>query len=60
MYVVERVDASPFTANQRRAYAAWLGKRSYAARVRRLGLRRLQEIARINGKQGGRPPSRSK
>jgi hypothetical protein len=35
--------------------ASWLGKRSYKARLERLGLERLQEIARENGKKGGRP-----
>jgi hypothetical protein len=33
-----------------------LGQRSYRARLERFGLRRLQEIARENGKKGGRPP----
>jgi hypothetical protein len=35
--------------------ARMLGKLSYKARLRRLGLERLQEIARENGKKGGRP-----
>ena len=35
--------------------ARLMGKRSYRARLERLGLERLQEIARENGKQGGRP-----
>jgi hypothetical protein len=35
--------------------ASLLGKRSYKARVERLGLERIQEIARENGKKGGRP-----
>lgn len=35
--------------------ASWLGKRSYRARLERFGLERLQEIARENGKLGGRP-----
>jgi len=38
-----------------RAFTSWLGKRSYKARLKRLGLERLQEIARENGKKGGRP-----
>ena len=38
--------------------ASLLGKRSYQARVSRFGLERLQEIARENGKKGGRPPRR--
>jgi len=36
-------------------FASWLGKRSYAARLERLGIRRIREIARLNGKKGGRP-----
>jgi len=36
-------------------FTSWLGKRSYEARLERLGLERLQEIARENGKKGGRP-----
>jgi hypothetical protein len=35
--------------------AKLLGKRSYEARLKRFGLKRLQEIARENGKLGGRP-----
>lgn len=37
-------------------FTSWLGKRSYAARVDRLGMERIREIARENGKKGGRPP----
>lgn len=36
-------------------FTSWLGKRSYRARLKRLGLTRLQEIARENGRKGGRP-----
>jgi hypothetical protein len=36
-------------------FTSWLGKRSYKARLERFGLARLQEIARANGKKGGRP-----
>jgi len=36
-------------------FTSWLGKRSYKARLDRFGLERIQEIARENGKQGGRP-----
>jgi hypothetical protein len=39
-----------------RKFTSWLGKRSYAARVKRLGIERIREIARENGKKGGRPP----
>ena len=35
--------------------ASLMGKRSYDARLERFGLARLQEIARENGKKGGRP-----
>ena len=41
-------------------FTSWLGKRSYKARLKRLGLERLQEIARENGKKGGRPKGRTK
>jgi hypothetical protein len=36
--------------------ASLLGKRSYQARLKRFGIERLREIARQNGKMGGRPP----
>ena len=36
--------------------ASLLGKRSYQARLRRFGIERIREIARENGKEGGRPP----
>ncbi len=35
--------------------ASLLGRRSYRVRLDRFGLERLQEIARENGKKGGRP-----
>jgi hypothetical protein len=38
--------------------ASLLGKRSYKARLQRLGIERLRAIARENGKLGGRPPRR--
>jgi len=41
--------------SQLQEFTSWLGKRSYKARLERLGLSRLQEIARENGKKGGRP-----
>ena len=43
-----------------RAFTSWLGKRSFKARLERLGLERLQEIARENGKKGGRPKGSGK
>jgi hypothetical protein len=36
--------------------ASLLGKRSYQARLERFGIERIREIARANGKKGGRPP----
>jgi hypothetical protein len=43
------------TKSEIRSFTSWLGKRSYRARVERLGLERIQEIARENGRKGGRP-----
>jgi len=40
--------------------ARLLGRRSYKARVERFGLERIQEIARENGKRGGRPKGTDK
>jgi hypothetical protein len=36
-------------------YCSWLGKRSYEKKLERLGIERIREIARQNGKLGGRP-----
>jgi len=38
-----------------REAARLLGRRSYEARLKRLGIERIREIARENGKEGGRP-----
>ena len=46
--VVNKKDLQEFTS--------WLGKRSYKSRVERLGIERIRQIARENGKKGGRPP----
>jgi hypothetical protein len=35
--------------------ARLLGRRSYEARLKRLGIERIRDIARENGKEGGRP-----
>lgn len=40
--------------------ASLMGKLSYKVRLERFGLERLQEIARQNGKKGGRPPGSGK
>ena len=39
-------------------FTAWLGKRSYKSRLERLGIERIRQIARENGKKGGRPPKK--
>lgn len=46
---------SSITVTDVRRYASWLGKRSYQARLSRLGIERIREIARENGRKGGRP-----
>jgi len=43
------------TKTEVQRFTGWLGKRSYKARLEKFGLARLQEIARENGKKGGRP-----
>ena len=36
-------------------FASWLGKRGYRSRLEKYGIERVREIARENGKLGGRP-----
>ena len=48
------------TKNAASEAASVMGKRSYEARVERLGIERIQEIARENGKKGGRPKGSGK
>ena len=48
------------TNEQLREFTSWLGKRSYEVRVARFGIERIREIARKNGKKGGRPPGSRK
>ena len=43
------------TETDLKRFTSWLGKRSYEARLQRFGITRIREIARQNGKQGGRP-----
>lgn len=38
--------------------ASVMGKRSYRTRLERFGIKRIREIARENGKLGGRPPKK--
>lgn len=46
------------TQGELKRFTSWLGKRSYAVRLERLGIERIREIARENGKKGGRPPKK--
>ncbi len=48
------------TKTEIRQFTSWLGRRSYRARLERFGIERLQEIARENGKKGGRPKESEK
>jgi hypothetical protein len=48
------------TNSEIRKFTSWLGKRSYTVRVKRLGLERIREVARENGKKGGRPSGKRK
>ena len=48
------------TQTEVKRFTSWLGKRSYKARVQRLGIERIREIARENGKKGGRPKGSGK
>lgn len=48
------------TKAQLKQFTGWLGRRSYKARLNRFGIERLQEIARENGKKGGRPKGSSR
>ncbi len=48
------------TQSQVSKAASYLGKRSYQVRLERFGLERLQQIARENGKKGGRPKGSGK
>ena len=40
--------------------ASLMGRRSYCIRLQRFGIERIREIARENGKKGGRPPKGDK
>ena len=48
------------TKAEMRRFTSWLGKRSYKTRLERFGIKRIQEIARENGKLGGRPKGSGK
>jgi hypothetical protein len=40
--------------------ASLMGKSSYRARLERFGIERIRQIARENGKKGGRPAKKGK
>jgi hypothetical protein len=46
------------TPQEIKKFTSWLGQRSYAARLEKFGIERIREIARENGKKGGRPPKK--
>ncbi len=48
------------TKAEMKRFTSWLGKRSYKARLERFGIERIREIARENGKRGGRPKGSGK
>jgi len=48
------------TREQIHAVASWMGRRSYEVRLQRIGIERIREIARQNGKKGGRPKGSGK
>ena len=48
------------TRGELKQFTSWLGKRSYSARLERLGIERIRQIARQNGKKGGRPKKGAK
>jgi hypothetical protein len=50
----------PVKKSDLQQFTSWLGKRSYKARLERLGLEQIQAIARENGKKGGRPKGTGK
>jgi hypothetical protein len=50
-----RIVAVNSTKSARSEAGRTLGRESYRVRLRRFGIERLREIARENGKLGGRP-----
>ncbi len=48
------------TKAEMKRFTSWMGKRSYKARLERFGIERIREIARENGKRGGRPKGSGK
>ena len=60
--IINRSSLGYYSVNKAeiRTFTSWLGKRSYRTRLKRFGIERLQEIARENGKKGGRPKGSGK
>jgi hypothetical protein len=48
------------TKDEIQKFTSWLGQRSYQTRLEKLGIERIRDIARENGKKGGRPPKKEK
>jgi hypothetical protein len=48
------------TKDEIQKFTSWLGQRSYQTRLERLGIERIRDIARENGKKGGRPPKKER
>lgn len=43
------------TRKQLHEVASWMGRRGYRVRLAKYGIERIREIARANGRKGGRP-----
>lgn len=43
------------TRRQIHEVASWMGRRGYRVRLEKYGIERIREIARSNGRKGGRP-----
>jgi hypothetical protein len=41
-------------------FASAMGRRSYQVRLQRFGIEHIRQVARINGRKGGRPRKQSK
>jgi hypothetical protein len=43
------------TKKQIHEVASWMGRRGYEVRLAKYGIERIRQIARQNGRKGGRP-----